>query len=213
MPEAVRVPDPRGIGCCLEQARCAEQTSVVRLTMPLIARLYNAFTTMWPIFITFTTNSLKPIVSIKSITRALSPFRLLPRINRPDHTIVISVPTSATNKSTGSVFAARQTEAVCCGVSNNGAALTSRIKETARNEEITSACIRHEYLRGVRCTVRGRRSRQRPRLFSKNLASGVPGLETITDSSLVNPWDISFPNGGVPSEFRTRAQIWPRFIR
>src|SRR5580693_6959765 len=91
-----------------------------------------------------------------------------------DHAIVISPPTSATNKLTGSVFAARRTEAVCCGVSNKSAALTSRIKETARNEEITSACICHDYLRGVRCTVRGRRSRQRPRLFSKNLVSGVP---------------------------------------
>src|SRR5271170_1150241 len=40
----------QGVG--LEQARCAEQTSVVRLTMPLIARLYNDFTTMRPIFIT-----------------------------------------------------------------------------------------------------------------------------------------------------------------
>ena len=96
------------------------------------------------------------------------------------------------------MFAAGQTEAVCCGVSNKSAALTSRIKETARNDEITSACICHDYLRGVRCTVRGRRSRQRPRLFSKNLVSGVPGLETITDSSLVNPWDVSFANGGSP---------------
>src|SRR5580693_6922987 len=126
-----------------------------------------------------------------------------------DHAIVISPPTSATNKLTGSVFAARRTEAVCCGVSNKSAALTSRIKETARNEEITSACICHDYLRGVRCTVRGRRSRQRRRI-SKNLVSGAPGLETITNSSLVNPWNVSFANGGVPSGFRTRAQIWPR---
>jgi hypothetical protein len=39
VPEAVRVADPLGIGCCLEQVRCGEQTSVVRLIMmPLIAR-------------------------------------------------------------------------------------------------------------------------------------------------------------------------------
>jgi hypothetical protein len=107
------------------------------------------------------------------------------------------------------VFAARQTEAVCCGVSNKSAALTSRIKETARNEEITSACIRHEYLRGVRCTVRGRRSRQCRQLFSKNLAAGAPGLATITDSSLVKPWGVSFANGGVPSGFRTRHKYGP----
>jgi hypothetical protein len=46
-----------------------------------------------------------------------------------------------------------------------------------------------------------------------NLVSDMPGLATITDSSLVNPWGVSFANGGVPSGFRTRAQIWPRFIR
>jgi hypothetical protein len=144
---------------------------------------------MRPIFINnFTTTLLSLFVSIKSITRALSPFRLRSRINRLDHAIVMLVPTSTANKSTRSVFAARRTEAVCCGVSNKSAAPTSRIKETARNEEITSACICHDYFRGARCTVRGRRSRERRRLFSENLVSGAPGLETIADSSLVNPW-------------------------
>jgi hypothetical protein len=46
-----------------------------------------------------------------------------------------------------------------------------------------------------------------------NLVSGAPDLATITDSSLLNPWSVSFASGGVPSGFRTRAQIWPRFIR
>ena len=44
-----------------------------------------------------------------------------------------------------------------------------------------------------------------------NLVSGAPGLATIT--SLVNPLGVSFANGEIPSGFRTRAQIWPRFIR
>ena len=46
-----------------------------------------------------------------------------------------------------------------------------------------------------------------------NLRFGAPGPATITNSSLVNPWGVSFANGGVPSGFRTRAQIWPRLIR
>jgi hypothetical protein len=53
VPEAVRVAGPRGIGCCLEQARYAEQqTSVVSFTMAFVAPLYNNFTTKRPIFIT-----------------------------------------------------------------------------------------------------------------------------------------------------------------
>src|SRR4029077_18026041 len=48
------------------------------------------------------------------------------RLNPLDHTIVISVPTSTTNKSTGSVFPARRTEAVCCGVSNKNSGRSER---------------------------------------------------------------------------------------
>jgi hypothetical protein len=29
---------------------------------------------------------------------------------------------------------------------------------------------------------------------------------------MVNPWGVSFAKGRVPGGFRTRAQIWPRFI-
>ena len=43
-----------------------------------------------------------------------------------------------------------------------------------------------------------------------NLFSDRPGLATTT--SLVNSWGVSFANGEIPSGFRTRAQIWPRFI-
>ena len=46
-----------------------------------------------------------------------------------------------------------------------------------------------------------------------NLVSDMPGLATITNSSLVNPLGCLVRERGVPSGFRTRAQIWPRFIR
>ena len=115
------------------------------------------------------------------ITRSLSAVRLRPGINRPAHAIVICLPTSATNKSASSVFAARRTEDVCCGVSNKSGRserdrlrcrASSTIKRTARNEEITSAYICHASCRGVRCIMRRRRSRKCRRFFSNQ-----PGLE------------------------------------
>ena len=46
-----------------------------------------------------------------------------------------------------------------------------------------------------------------------NLVSDMPGLAMITDSSLVNPWGVSFANGESHLDFEPRAQKWPRFIR
>ena len=39
-----------------------------------------------------------------------------------------------------------------------------------------------------------------------NLVSDIPGLATITDSSLVNPWGFRVPPRA-PSGFRTKGQI------
>jgi hypothetical protein len=163
--------------------------------MRLIAPLYKNLTTTRPIFITNLRKTISSLcVSIKSITRAVSPFRLrreyIDQITRS----LSPFPTSATNKSTGSVFAARRTEAVCCGASNKSATLTSRIKETTRNEEITSACICHAYLRGVRCTVRGCRIRQCRRLFSNKPCFG--------------PARPRNNNRLQPGEPRTGSSIW-----
>ncbi len=46
-----------------------------------------------------------------------------------------------------------------------------------------------------------------------NLVSDMPGLATITDPNLKNPWGVSFSRSGVLSGFRTRAQIRPFFLR
>ena len=45
-----------------------------------------------------------------------------------------------------------------------------------------------------------------------NLVSDMPGLAMITDSSLVNPWGVSFANGGVRISNQS-TKLWPRFIR
>ena len=138
MPEAVRVAGPRGIGCCLEQARCSEQTSAVRLTMPLIAPLYNSLTTMRPIFITiFTTTPLSlsfrpnrsreryrlPTSAANKSTRSHDRYlrsRLQTRINRPDQCLLLIEPKR---------FAAAFLTRTVAGLSETGcAALTSRIK-------------------------------------------------------------------------------------
>jgi hypothetical protein len=160
VPEAVRVAGPRGIGCCSEQARCAEET--------------------------FRSN--------RSRERYL-PSDFGARLNPLDHTIVISVPTSTTNKSTGSVFPARRTEAVCCGVSNKNSGRSERdrlrfayvkdqglaMKRLLPLTSVTTTSVAFAALRagGGVANADG---------FSQtNLVSDMPGLATITDSSLVNP--------------------------
>ena len=42
-----------------------------------------------------------------------------------------------------------------------------------------------------------------------NLVSDMPGLATTTDSSLVNPWGVSFANGGVPLDFEPGRKYGP----
>jgi hypothetical protein len=42
-----------------------------------------------------------------------------------------------------------------------------------------------------------------------NLVSGVPGLATITDSSLVNPWGVSFANGESHLDFEPGHKYGP----
>src|ERR1700690_3960596 len=96
---------------------------------------------------------------------------------------------------------------------NCAAALRSRIKETARNEEITSAYICHDYLRSVRCTVRGRGSRQCRRLFSNKPCFRYPRPRNDNRPQPEEPLGCFVRERGVPSGFRTRAQILPRFIR
>ena len=44
-----------------------------------------------------------------------------------------------------------------------------------------------------------------------NLVSDMPGLATITDSSLVNPWGVSFANGGSHLDFEPGHKYVPAF--
>jgi hypothetical protein len=79
------------------------------------------------------------------------------------------------------------------------AALASRIKETARNEEITSTSVTTTSV-AFAALCAGAGVANADGFSQTNLVSDIPGLATITDSSLVNPWGVSFANGHLDFE-------------
>ena len=108
-------------------------------------------------------------------------------------------------------FAAAFPTRTVAGLNETGcaAALTSRIKETARNEEITSTYICHHYLRGVRCTMRGAGVANADGFSQTNLVSDIAGLATITDPNLKNPWGVSFAHGESHLDFEPGHKYSP----
>jgi hypothetical protein len=111
-------------------------------------------------------------------------------------------------------FAAAFLSRTVAGLSETGcAALTSRIKGLLAMKRLLPLISVRTTSVAFAALCAGAGVANADGFSQTNLVSDMPGLATITDSSLVNPWGVSFANEESHLDLRTRAQIWPCFIR